>query len=570
MSLPNSVLKLISKQGEVVDFEIERIARSIRATMEDLSGSLRWSHDLRARMFAEKVAARIYREFYNLSWLKSDFIVKFLNYAPAERKERLRHAKVTERLTFALLETFRDSVPPGRSVADCADALRHLIASEIENAKVDPHYTEGLFPKLNAEEKAEIIVFLAGETLALSGREMTPELLYPQREYVQDMVEKELKDIGEVDIAEAYMIYREGRRKLRDGEISPIQFTNNGIHREVVNRTLRWNIEHECETIFGLNDWIYGRHGKRLEELIEAGEKRYHEDVRAAAHKILERKGEVRVVVIAGPSSSNKTTTTVIIGQELAKQGLKLKQLNVDNYFFDLTKQPKDEFGDYDFEMPEAIDMDLLNRNLEELLAGKTIEMPHYNFKLGKRDKYTPFRVEDDEIILIDCLHGLYRRLTGSVSNRNKFRIYIESMNVVRNTNGEYTKWADVRLLKRMIRDSQHRGYPAEHTLAHWPYVRKGELKHIIPYIFSTDAVINSGLPYELPILKATAGKIFPGRDWIEKLRQEGRLDPYIRGMRVSSLLETVAEFPDMNLLPSTSPIREFTGGSSYEIPHND
>jgi uridine kinase len=569
MSLPNSVLKIINKHGRVVDFEIERIIRSIRLTMEDVRGSLRWSHDIRARIYAEKVAARVYREFYNLSWLKSDFIVKYLNYAEAERDERLRGAKVTERLAFAIFETFRDAVPHGE-VASHRKELEEFIASEVANARVDPHYTEGLFPKLNPGEIGQINVFLTNETLAMSAREMTPALLYPHREYVQDMVEKEMKDLGEVDIAEAYMVYREGRRKIRDGELSPMQFTNDGIHRDLVNRTLQWNIEHECETIFAMNDWIYGRHGKKLEDLIAAGEKRYHDDVCAVAARILERKDEVRVVVIAGPSSSNKTTTTVIIGQELQRVGLKLKQLNVDNYFFDLTKQPKDEFGDYDFEMPEAIDMDLLNANLKDLLEGRTIQMPHYNFKLGRRDKYTDFKVENDEVILIDCLHGLYRRLTSSVPNRNKFRIHIESMNVIRNTNGEYTKWADVRLLKRMIRDSQHRGYPAEHTLAHWPYVRKGELKHIIPYIFSTDAVVNSGLPYELSILKSTVGGIFPPRDWIEKLRQEGRLDPYIRGMRVTSLLETVADFPDLDLLPSTSPIREFIGGSSYIIPHND
>lgn len=569
MSLPNSVLKIISKRGEVVDFAIERIIRSIRSTMEDVRGSTRWSHDLRARKYAEKVAARVYREFYNLSWLKSDFIVKYLNYGAKERAERMKNAKVTERLSFAILETFRDMVPGGR-VAEHRPALEAFISSEIRNARVDPHYTEGLFPKLADSEIAEIISFLADETLALAARPLVPDHLYPHREYVQDMVEKELKDIGEVDIAEAYMVFREGRRKIHAGEISPIQFTNNGIHRELVNRTLQWNIEHDCETIFALNDWIYGRHGKRLPDLIEACERRYHDDVRATARAILERKDDIKVVVIAGPSSSNKTTTTVIIGQELQKEGLKLKQLNVDNYFFDLTKQPKDEFGDYDFEMPEAIDMEMLNANLEGLMTGHPIQMPHYNFKLGRRDGFTEFKVAKDEIILIDCLHGLYRKLTEGVPNRNKFKIYIESMNVLRNTNGEYTKWADVRLLKRTIRDAQHRGYGAEHTLAHWPYVRKGELKHIIPYIFSTDAVLNSGLPYELNVLKSTVGKLFPNRTWIEKLREEGRLDPYIRGMRILSLMETVADFPDLDLLPSTSPIREFIGGSSYIIPHND
>jgi uridine kinase len=569
MSLPNSVLKIISKNGEVVDFAIERIIRSIRKTMEDVRGSSRWSHDLRARKCSEKVAARVYREFYHLAWLKSDFVVKFLNYAPAERIGRLKSAKITERVVFAIHETFRDTIPPKAKVAEHRETLEAFVRNEIDSTKVDPNLTEGLFPKMNAEELDQIVAFLVEETIAFAAKETPTELLYPSREYVQDMIEKELKDIGEVDVAEAYMIFREGRRKIHAGEISPMQFTNNGIHRELVSRTLKWNIEHECETVFALNEWIQSRNGKRLEDLIEAGERRYIEDVRATARNILERKDDIKVVIIAGPSSSNKTTTTVIIGQELKKIGLKLKQLNVDNYFFDLTKQPKDEFGDYDFEMPEAIDMELLNQNLEGLLEGRTVQMPYYDFKLGKRSKYTDFHVASDEVILIDCLHGLYRTLTASVPNRNKFKIYIESMNVLRDINGEYTKWTDVRLLKRMIRDSQHRGYDPKYTLAHWPYVRKGELKHIVPYIFSTDAVLNSGLPYELPILKVALSGLYPTNEWIEKLLAEGRLDPYIRGKRVSALLDTIVAFPDLEQLPSTSPIREFTGGSSYEIPHN-
>lgn len=568
MSIPNTVLKIISKQGSVVDFEIERIIRSIRDAIVDVTGS-RWSPELRARQYARKVADRVYREFYSLSWLKSDFIVKFLNYKPEERQQRLRGAKVTERLTFVLAETFKENINHG-DIREHADALTEFVAQEIRAAKVDPHYSEGLFPKLNDQEVAEIIDFLSALTLEFSSRAETPELLYPHREYVQDMIEKELKDLGEIDVAEHYMIFREGRRKVHAGEISELQFTNNGIHREKVGRTLEWNVAHECDTIFALNDWIYGRHGKKLPELIAACEERYHSDVRRTARDILERREDVKVVIIAGPSCSNKTTTTVIIGQELEKAGLKLKQLNIDNYFYDLSQQPKDEFGDYDFEMPEAIDIPLLNDHLEALTQGRPIEMPHYNFKLGCRDRYDEFRAEKDEIILIDCLHGLYNQLTRSVPRKNKFKIFIESSNVVRNINGDYTRWADVRMLKRMIRDSQHRGYGATHTLAHWAYVRKGELKHIIPYIFSTDAVLNSGLPYELPVLKTVLKGHYPTREFIEQLRVQGRLDPYIRGIRVANLLETIADWPDLELVPSTSPIREFIGGSSYIIPHND
>ncbi|OGH58195.1 MAG: hypothetical protein A3I06_01000, partial [Candidatus Lindowbacteria bacterium RIFCSPLOWO2_02_FULL_62_12] len=285
---------------------------------------------------------------------------------------------------------------------------------------------------------------------------------------------------------------------------------------------------------------------------------------------IVDLKGVLQVVIIAGPSCSNKTTTTVIIGQELKRVNLRFKQLNVDDYFFDLENQPKDEFGDYDFEMPEAIDMALLNRHLEDLLAGKEVQKPKYNFKKGGRDGFEPFHLEPGEIILIDCLHGLYRQLTAAVPQNRKFRIYIESMNVVRNAFGAWTRWADVRMMKRMIRDARHRGYSTEQTLAHWPYVRKGELKHIIPYIFSTDSVINAGLPYELAVLKFSLKDILPGLDFVHRLRVEGRLDPYVRGIRTHSLLNTVLELSNSDIIPNTSPIREFIGGSIYMIPHND
>ncbi|MBU4133749.1 response regulator SirA, partial [bacterium] len=299
-------------------------------------------------------------------------------------------------------------------------------------------------------------------------------------------------------------------------------------------------------------------------------DKRFKEDVDAVAKKILGRVGEVRIIIIAGPSCSNKTTTTVIIGKALSQAGLKLKQLNVDDYFKNLEDQPKDEFGDYDFEMPEAIDIDLLNENCRDLIGGKSIQKPRYNFKTGHRESYAEFRLEKDEILLIDCLHGLYRRLTASVPAVNKFSIYIESMNILRDTENMYTRWADIRMLKRMIRDVKYRNYSTEQTLAHWPYVRKGELKHILPYILSTDAVINAGLPYELPALKKSLENIMPPSEFIDNLRKEGRLDAYIRGVRVKSLLETVDPIEDLSIIPATSPLREFIGGSAYAIPHNE
>ncbi len=566
MGIPNTVTRIINKQGKVVEFEREKIVRSITNTIIDVDGSDRRAPELRARKYADLVAEKLYRDFYDPKALKHKFVTMYCSYKPEERLRRLDHARVTTRLAFALRELFLAGKTAKTSPATVAD----FVADEFRTFTIDTRYTDGQQPAYTPDLATDISVFLARKTEELVAAQPGNELMYPGREDVQDTVETLLRDIGEIEIAEAYMLFREGKIKIRSGDISPAQFTNDGIHRAVIGQCIAWNIAHECDSIFSLNDWVLGRRGKNLGDLIDASERRYRDGVLAAAARILERKHELRVIIVAGPSCSNKTTTTVIVGQELEKEGLKLKTLNIDNYFKNLDQQPKDEFGDYDFEMPEAIDIPLLNEHLDLLMQGKPIDMPHYNFKLGKRDKTIPFALANDEILLIDCLHGLFSQLTAAVPVKKKFRIYIESMNVIRHITGEPTRWSDIRMLKRMLRDYSHRGYNPEHTLPHWPYVRKGELKHIIPYIFTTEAVINSGLPYELAALKTALGSMLPSREFVESLREQGRLDPYVRGLRLHALMETVAPLPDLSVIPPTSPIREFIGGSVYEIPHNE
>ncbi|MDW8055867.1 MAG: response regulator SirA [Elusimicrobiota bacterium] len=555
--------KIISKTGDIVPYEPEKIINSITKTIVDVEEIKEFIARMRAKKYFELIDEAIYNEFYNIEYLLEDFFRKYINFEPSERHRRLENARVTERLciqTYLFMKHKQQSIT--------VENVKNFLLTEIE--ELEQKYRKGLFPAVTEEEKKDIIQFLTERIMKISAQELTKEKLYPSREFVMDMIENVLKRIGEIEIAEGFMIFREGKKKLRDNELLPEQFTRNGIHEPICERTLSWNIEHECENIFDLNDWVACRKGKDIRELIKLSDERFMNDVLDAVKKILEHKDRIRIVIIAGPSSSNKTTTTIIIGNELAKYGLKLKQLNVDDYFKDLKDQPKDEFGDYDFEMPEAIDMELLNKHLDALLKGKTIEKPCYNFKLGQREKTVPFHLEQDEILLIDCLHGLYRKLTEAVPKENKFKIYIESMNILRDVQNHYTRWTDIRMLKRMIRDVKYRNHKTEQTLAHWPYVRKGELKHIIPYIFSTDVVINSGLPYELPALKKALEGLYPSDEFIENLRKEGRIDPYIRGMRVKLLLETVEAINDLSIIPATSPLREFIGGSAYVIPHNE
>ncbi|HLD29472.1 MAG TPA: hypothetical protein VJC03_03955, partial [bacterium] len=517
----------------------------------------------------EIIRQQAYDRFYNPDYLMDEFLKMLTCFKPEERFRRLDNAFVTERIAIIILEKFRDNIGLS-SVKEKQNELIEIIRKEIEKQNIEEKYNTGLFPLISENIKNEIIGFLQKKVTHFSETELSNEQLFPSRDYLMDTIEKAMKDIGETEIAEAFMIFREGKSKIRKGEISKQQFTNNGVHYDVCRKTLEWNIAHECESIFALNDWIYGRNGKDIRTLIQASEERFINDVKEVAGKILNRKNEVRMIIIAGPSCSNKTTTTVIIRNELSKIGLKLKQLNVDDYFKNLEDQPKDEFGDYDFEMPEALDISLLNSHFETLLKGKSIEKPCYSFKTGRRESCAEFHLADDEILLIDCLHGLYRSLTHAVPGANKFSLYIESMNIVRNIDATYTRWADVRMLKRMIRDVKYRSYSTKKTLAHWPYVRKGELKHIIPYIFTTDAVVNSGMPYELPVLKKALEPLYPEESFIMNLRREGRLDPYIRGIRTRTLLDAVAPLGDFDLIPPTSPLREFIGGSEYIIPHNE
>ncbi len=569
MGVPNTIIKIVNKNNQVEDFKISRIADSIIPVIMETEHANRWIAERRGKRYAEIVKDKIYDKFYNMDWLVDDFFRKFVSFRPRERFRRLDHAFVTERLTIVILEKFKENIE-GPDLKGHKTELKNFIQKEIEKTDLSKKFNADLIPRVFEEDKQEIIDFLVKKTIYYSNMELDSKQVFPGREFIMDIIENTLKEIGESEIAEGFMIYREGKNKIRNGEISEAQFTSNGIHYEMCRKTLEWNIEHECENVFSLNNWVYGRNGKDIRTLIKLSEKRFINDVMEVAGKICERKDEIKMIIVAGPSCSNKTTTTVIIEQELSKSGLKLKQLNVDDYFKNLAEQPKDEFGDYDFEMPEAIDIDLLNSQFKKLTQGKSIQKPCYNFKLGKRVDTEEFHLEEDEILLIDCLHGLYKRLTSSVPSNNKFKLYIESMNILRNIDGNYTRWSDMRMLKRMMRDAKYRGYSPKKTLGHWPYVRKGELKHIVPYMFATDAVINSGLPYELPVLKNTLKTVLPGKNFIMKLRKEGRLDPYVRGIRVHSLLDAIVPLNDLSLVPSNSPIREFIGGSDYVIPHNE
>jgi uridine kinase len=269
------------------------------------------------------------------------------------------------------------------------------------------------------------------------------------------------------------------------------------------------------------------------------------------------------MVLISGPSSSGKTTTTEKIEQRLKRMGMKFASLNVDNYFFDLEMHPKDEFGDYDFETPQALDLPLINEHLNRIAQGEEVLTPFYDFKIGKRfaDR-TPFKLQPGEILLIDSLHGLYPEMTGKIAAEIKMKLYIEPLLQMKTPEGKYIRWTDLRLIRRMLRDAVHRAYKPQQTLEHWHYVRSSEMRNIIPYINTADHILNSGMPYEIALYRPRLLDDF--LSWREHYKDDPlREDAYMRAERVCRFLEVVEPVEDDSAVPKESVLREFIGGGS-------
>jgi len=383
----------------------------------------------------------------------------------------------------------------------------------------------------------------------------------PSVEEIQDIVEKTLQESGQEDTARAYTAYRKARAQARSARESSFEVTDNIPYKKIYE-VLRWNINHHCDSIRGLNRIIADGN---FPDLIRDSDRRYDDELKRCSQLILKKRDKIRVIIVAGPSSSGKTTTTMKLAELLKKEGIDIKPLVVDNYFFDLEKHPRDEFGDYDYESPQALDLELINGHLSALMAGKTVLAPVYNFKTGKRTLNAQnLSLDKNQILLLDSLHGLFDKMTDKVPSSAIFKLYIETLGQLRSDDGMFMRWADNRMMRRMIRDKLHRNSQPETTIAHWHYVRRSELKYIIPFISTADILINSALPYELPVLKHKACSYFPKviREYREDAHHQ---DAYIRAKRVSEFLAALEEAADTAAIPDDSLLREFIGGSRYE-----
>lgn len=326
---------------------------------------------------------------------------------------------------------------------------------------------------------------------------------------------------------------------------------------EVLKQNSNWCNIMGASAVGSLNAAITSGHSRELIQVAEAlHEKRYA----AIADQIYARRDQVRMVLIAGPSSSGKTTTSKRIALQCKVTGLNPKVIGLDNYFVDREHTPKDEKGDYDFESIYALDLDFLNEQLTDLLDGKEIRIPTFDFEKGRRlfngKKMT---LGEKDVLIMEGIHALNPLLTKAIPNNRKCRIFssaLTSLSIDENNNISTT---DNRLLRRLVRDNQFRGITPEETIMRWPSVRKGEVKNIFPFQENADIMFNSALIYELPLLKYYAEPL---------LRRVPSTSPaHGEAIRLLKFLDLiVAMTPDeIKVVPPTSVIKEFIGGSSFD-----
>lgn len=335
-------------------------------------------------------------------------------------------------------------------------------------------------------------------------------------------------------------------------EVAP--FEPSGKLFYTLKRSREWGKMLEIDTVGALNDAITAG---RTQDIILTQEALFEEQIGNLADEIL-KSGKKKFVMIAGPSSSGKTTFSHRLSIQLTAKGLKPHPFPLDDYYIDRARCPRDENGELDLECLEALDVELFNHDMNELLAGKRVNLPIFNFKTGKReykDRY--MQLGPDDVLVIEGIHGLNDKLSYSLPVESKYKIYISALTQLNIDEHNCLPTTDGRLLRRIVRDARTRGASAKDTIAMWDSVRRGEEKYIFPFQEGADAMFNSALIYELAVLKLYAEPLLFA---IDRDSEE-----YLEAKRLLKFLDYFLPMPG-DMIGQNSILREFIGGSCFNV----
>ena len=512
------------------------------------------------------IAAKFNNEYKNLEYvIKEEGKVELIEVGSKEG------IKVYIRtLTFIVWKAF-EKLCPGQKM-NVNYQLSNAMFYDIEKMDV----TDEFIKQLEEEMKKIVNQDLPIKQVVMNRKEA--EEFYQKNDTSKGRLQMNLEENDEIYMyfCEDYFNYCYGTLANRTGCVNvfevvkynkgflvryPNQKNPEKIPEMVETKKLAWALEEyeeihrvlDIHNVYKLNNAI---ENNRIPEIVMLAEALHEKKIANIADKIAQNRN-VKMILIAGPSSSGKTTFAQRLGIQLRLNAIKPVTISVDNYFVERKDTPRDEKGEYDFECIEAIDLKLFNEHLMKLLNGEEVEMPEFDFHVGtKRYNGKKLKLAKDEVLVIEGIHCLNDRLTSEIEKEQKYKIYISALTVLNMDRYNRIATTDTRLIRRIVRDYQFRGYSALHTLRSWESVNRGEAKNIFPFQEEADSIFNTSLIYEINALKPL---ITPLLEQISTREPE-----YAEARRLLDILRYFRSIP-VQYVPNNSLLKEFLGGGYFQ-----
>lgn len=497
--------------------------------------------------------------------LTEDTEVKFIDISDKDG-----HKIYIRGINYVMAKAFNEVYPEALLTVDYQ--LSNSMFFEIDNMRVTKEMLEKVSKRMHEIIKANIPIIKTKMT------KKEAEEFYEKNRTLRGILQKDIKERDHVTLYYCgdYYNYFYGVMPISTGYVSifKLEKYKHGFilrypNRKNIKRLQRFvdspkllaalqdyeNIHRllDINNLYKLNTKVQNGEAKHIVLLDEA---LHEKKISQIADKIAKNRKN-KVILIAGPSSSGKTTFAQRLGLQLELNGLRPVTISVDNYFVEREDTPKDENGEYDFEDINAIDMDLFNDQILRLLKGEEVETPTFNFHTGHKEyRGDKLKLNKNEVLVIEGIHCLNNKLTRNIPKENKFKIYISALTVLNIDYFNRISTTDSRLIRRIVRDNQFRGYSALHTIRMWPSVNRGEEKNIFPYQEEADVMFNTSLVYEISVLKPL---VLPLLQEIDKSEPE-----YSEAKRLCDILQYFEPI-SKELIPTNSLLREFLGNGDFK-----
>lgn len=513
------------------------IACSINNEIVELSYKLKEDTKLKLISIKDRMGAKIYR-----SGLKFIYITAIKELFGINTDVKLLHSLDKGIYTRIDLDLTVDIVK------DIKAKMEELVSRDLRFEKITTSRKEAIkyFNEVKEKEKSSMYKQMTGDALTLYNLLNYYNYFYTKMPYSTGIIKSfDLTLTKDKGVMLEYP-------STYDMKIPP--YTHMDQVLNVFKEYGRWADTLGVKYVSDVNNVVI--EGK-IKEFIELNEIKQNNDLLKIASEIEKNLNNIKLVLIAGPSSSGKTTTSKKLSLYLKSKGINPFVLSTDDFFKNRIDTPKNENGEYEYDIPEALDIDLFNEKLTSLIRGEETLLPTYNFLTGEKEyKHAPVSLKNRDLIIVEGIHTLNEILTSKIDRKNKLKIYISPFTPLDLDRHNHVSTVDLRLIRRLVRDYRTRGYNAEETLKNWRVVRRSEEKYIFPYQKEADIVLNTALIYELGVLKTYAVPILFSVSYHSEY--------YSEALRIINFLKSFLNISD-SMLPETALLREFVGGGYFE-----